>query len=252
MTGPAMVVVLIPVLDEARNIGGVVRGVHAVLERAGEPCHLLVIDDGSRDGTGTVLRELATAHPLSVETFAENRGIGPVLRVGLPAALARSGDDGVVVVMEGDGSNDPAVLPAMLHRVRDGADVVIASRFTAGAGMPGFPLLRRLLSWSLLCLLHGAGMSRAVTDGSIFYRAYRGAALRRALEVGARRTTPSPGFAANTELLLDLLDLGARVAEVPLTYRYDVKRSGSKIRVGPETRDQLKLVARVWRRSHAS
>ena len=157
------------------------------------------------------------------------------------------GDDGVVAVLEGDGSNDPAVLPSLVGAIGAGADVVIASRFLPGGGTPGFPPARRLLSRSLALLLRAAGLSARVTDGSIFYRAYRASFLRRAVDTYGERLVTAPGFAANTELLVNLLRLGARVDEVPLTYGYHLKKSDSKIRVRREILDQLRLVGRVWR-----
>ncbi len=239
-----MVVVLLPVLDESGNIEDVVHELAAVLTSTREDFRILAIDDGSRDGSLAFLHALQRTYPIDLVAFESNRGIGEVLRTGLPLACAKAGRDGTIVFLESDGSNDPGILPAMLAHIRSGVDIVIASRFCEGGSMKGFPVGRGILSRGLSVLIRSVLTIHGITDWSIFFRAYRASLIQRALDTANGGLVRGDGFFANTELLLNLLTFQPRVIEVALPYRYDNKKSTSRMRVFRETAMHLGLLAR--------
>ncbi len=164
---------------------------------------LLVVDDGSTDATGDLLEKLAAGHPeLRVVTHERNGGLGAALATGFAAA---AGD--VVVTIDADLSHPFDLLPALVAACET-ADAAFASRFVAGGGMPGVPLLRRAIS-GLGNLAFRALFRTRVRDLTTGYRAYRAAALR-ALDLR------STGFEAQLEISVSLVHAGCTIAELPL------------------------------------
>jgi dolichol-phosphate mannosyltransferase len=122
MTGPAAISVVVPVKDEAGNVGPLAREIAAAL--AGEPAHeIIFIDDGSSDGTGAALAALKSEIPgLRVLRHARNLGQSRGIRTGVQAAR---GD--IIVTLDGDGQNDPADIPKLLTALRGEPDVGLVS-----------------------------------------------------------------------------------------------------------------------------
>ncbi len=89
---------------------------------------LILVDDGSRDGTGVILQELERKHPKQIHliTFPKNRGKGVALIVGLKAALARTA--GVLITLDGDGQHRPSYIPRLAEAIRHGHDFAIGTR----------------------------------------------------------------------------------------------------------------------------
>lgn len=119
--------VVIPALNEAENLEELIPRIYAegVIQESGGG--LLVIDDGSRDGTADVVRALADAHPgLDVVRFPRNRGKAAALQVGFRDVLARGAE--IVVMMDADGQDDPAELRRLLAELETGAELVTGAR----------------------------------------------------------------------------------------------------------------------------
>src|SRR3954447_7751171 len=116
--------VILPTYDEAENLAAVVGGVRAAVPDA----HLLVVDDNSQDGTA----ELADALADSVVHRAAKTGLGRAYVAGFDTALAHGAE--LVIEMDADLSHDPADLPRLIAAARDGADLVLGSRYAPGGG----------------------------------------------------------------------------------------------------------------------
>ena len=145
MTGPAWLV--LPTFNEAENLETVVAAARRVLGQAApEGFRVLVVDDGSPDGTGAMADELAAAHPGEVEVLHRpvREGLGPAYLAGFAHAL----DGGATHVMEMDSdfSHDPRDLARLLAAVREGADVALGSRYVPGGGVTDWGLLRQFVS----------------------------------------------------------------------------------------------------------
>ena len=133
--------VVIPTYNEAANIETVVRAVRAVMPSAG----VLVVDDGSPDGTADIAERLG-AEVGSVEVLRRSSkdGLGAAYRAGLREAIGRGAE--ICVQMDADLSHDPAVLPALVANVELGADLAIGSRYVPGGRTVDWPRRRRMLS----------------------------------------------------------------------------------------------------------
>lgn len=202
------VVVIVPTYNERLNIEALVLG---VLEQ-GPRYSVLVVDDGSPDGTGDLADALAAAHPGRVEVIhrSQKGGLGPAYIAGFRHALAKSPD--LIAQMDADFSHDPDALPCLVAAAQD-ADLVIGSRYVSGGGTAGWPLWRRVLSrmgGSYARVALGAP-TKDLTSG---FKVWRPSVL----ENIAIESLRSDGYAFTIEATWRALRYGARVIEVPIIF----------------------------------
>jgi len=201
---PAQACTAVTVLAPAYNEVSVIeRFVRDVVDRLGDDAELIVVDDGSVDGTGHILDRLSEQLPrLRVVTHPTNQGMGAALATGFRAAEGR-----VIVTLDADLSHPLDLVDELVRRTEE-ADAVFASRFVPGGGMDGVPRLRvavSLVGNRLLRVLFRAPV-RDLTTGM---RAYRADAVR-PLRLAGR------GFETQLELTVRLLAAGKVIDEVPL------------------------------------
>lgn len=223
--------VLLPAFNEADNLPSLFESLAATLTGAGLDYGVIVIDDGSADGTAAVARAASRRHPVRVAAHPRNLGLALAMRTGIDTALAYAGPEDVVVTMDADNTHPAALIPEMVARIDDGADLVIASRYALGGAEEGVPPLRRQLSHGIGVLMRLRFGLGGVRDYSCGYRAYRVRLLRAAAARYGARLIESRGFTVMAELLLKLAPFHPVVAEVPLHLRYDLKRGASKMRL---------------------
>ncbi|MBE7188304.1 polyprenol monophosphomannose synthase [Jatrophihabitans endophyticus] len=212
MTPPAAqqadrVLVVVPTYNERENIERITERLRA----AAPDVDLLVVDDGSPDGTGKVADELAADDPhVHVLHRTEKAGLGPAYIAGFDWGIAAGYD--VLVEMDADGSHPPEQLPrllAALHR----ADVVLGSRYVPGGAVVNWPKYRELISRGGNFYARRA-LGIALRDATGGYRAYR----RGVLEAIDYPSVASHGYCFQVDLALRALDAGFRVVEVPITF----------------------------------
>lgn len=232
--------VVIPVRNERDSLPSLFDKFERTFWGYGEPFRIVVVDGASTDGTPEVAERYAGRLPVEVVRLRQNLGLGGALEVGLLRALA---DADVIVTLDGDDSHDPGTIPSLLDKIREGYDVVVASRFEPGGAEVGVAGYRRLLSHAASALLRFLFPVGTVKDYSSGFRAYRASALRRVQERFGR-IVHERGFSCMMELLLRLRAVGARAAEVPLVLRYDLKHSESKMDVGQTILRYLVVMAR--------
>ena len=134
--------VIVPTYNEKENLPRIVPEILA----QDETLHVLVVDDGSPDGTGAIADGLAEAHKDRVFVLhrSEKRGLGKAYLAGFDWALARDFD--LVFEMDADFSHDPKFLPDFLKAIQD-VDLVIGSRYISGVNVVNWPMSRLLLSY---------------------------------------------------------------------------------------------------------
>jgi dolichol-phosphate mannosyltransferase len=215
---------ILPTYNEAENVEPVVAAARAALASAApEGFRILVVDDGSPDGTGAIADRLAAAHPGEVEVLhrTERTGLGPAYLAGFARALA--GGAGFVCEMDADLSHDPNDLGRLLDAVRGGAGLALGSRYVDGGGIADWGRLRRGISrggsWYARRVLR-VGV-RDLTGG---FKCFRADVLR-AIDLP---TVRSHGYAFQVELTYRTLCAGFEVVEVPILFR-DRRRGESKM-----------------------
>src|SRR5262249_59515439 len=134
-------VVMLATYNEIENIQDVLERARAALPEA----DILVIDDGSPDGTADLAEKVGDEiGAVDVLRRAQKSGLGSAYRAGFRIGLARGYD--VMIEMDADLSHDPAVLPELVAAIEDGADLAIGSRYVPGAAIPDWKWLRRAIS----------------------------------------------------------------------------------------------------------
>jgi dolichol-phosphate mannosyltransferase len=201
--------VCIPTYNEAPNIDRVLQRVR----RAAPDATVLVVDDGSPDGTA----DLAEAQggelgQIEVLRRTKKEGLGGAYRAGFAWGLDHGFD--VLVEMDADLSHDPDALPELLAAVGEGAALAIGSRWVPGGMVVDWPRERLLLS-RLGNFYARWGLAIPVRDTTAGYRAYDADVLR-AIDVSGVR---SNGYAFQVEMTYRVHRLGGRIVEVPITFR---------------------------------
>lgn len=230
--GPACMVV-IPTYEESHTI----RAVLARLLDLPEQVEVVVVDDDSPDGTGKIVEVVAQRNPrVHVIHRRGKRGFGPALVAGFRYALAQGAR--TVAQMDGDLSHDPAVVLRFLERMeRDGADLVLGTRYAGGGRAVNWPLVRHLLS-RLGNLYARLVLGGGITDYTTGFTCIRAEALQR---LDLERFS-SIGFAFQIELKYLFRRLGLRLAEEPIVF---VDRAAGRSKITPGI--ILEGLWQVWR-----
>ncbi len=240
---------VLPAFNEERSLPPLLeRCIPVAAALAADGCRLavIVVDDGSRDGTIAAARAFTGRLDVEVVPHGVNRGLGAALRTGLGAAIERAGEDDLVATMDADNTHDPGLLPEMRRRLlADPADLVIASRYAPGGDEVGLSPLRKVLSRGASTLLTLVTPVRGARDYTCGYRLYRASLLRRATAAWGDRLVEESGFTCMAEVLLKLGRGGARVAEAPLVLRYDLKEGASKMKVARTIGRYFALARRI-------
>ncbi len=199
--------IVIPTYNERDNLEWIVGRVRAAVPAA----DVLVVDDGSPDGTGELADRMAAADPqVSVVHRARKEGLGAAYLHGFAVALERGYD--VVGEMDADGSHQPEQLPLLLEALRH-ADLVIGSRWVRGGSVVNWPLTRKALSvgGNLYARVLLGIPVRDVTAG---YRLFRRSTLER-IDLDS---VESAGYIFQTDLAWRTVQAGLRVEEVPIEF----------------------------------
>ena len=226
--------VVVPTYNELENIDRVLREVRRVAPEA----RVLVVDDGSPDGTADRAEALgAELGNITVLRRTEKSGLGAAYRAGLRAAIDAGAE--ICVQMDADLSHDPEVLPALIAVAEHGADLCIGSRYVPGGRTVDWPRRRRMLSrWGNR---YAAGvLGLAVNDATGGYRAYRSSALE-SMEFEKVR---AEGYGFQIEMTDRLVNRGGKVVEFPITF-HDRTVGVSKMS-GSIISEAFGLVLRLW------
>lgn len=200
--------VLIPTYNERENLPLIVAGVLAHADT-----RVLVIDDGSPDGTGKAADSLAEQYPgrLSVLHRSGLRGLGRSYLDGFRAALSSQAD--VVCQMDADLSHDPRFLPSLLASANRGAGLTIGSRYMPGGRVENWPMRRVMLSAVANTYIRTVtGLS--IRDCTSGYRCWR----REALASIPLDQITSDGYSFLVEVTFQAATAGVDIAEVPIVF----------------------------------
>jgi dolichol-phosphate mannosyltransferase len=225
---PGPVLVVIPTYNERDNIRPILDRLLAAVPSV----HVLVVDDGSPDGTGAIADEVAAVDPrVQVLHRTSKDGLGAAYLAGF--ALALDGDYAVIVEMDADGSHAPEDLPALLAAL-DGADLVLGSRYVPGGRVRNWPAHRYALSKGAN-LYARIALGVPIRDITAGYRAFR----RQVLEELDLASVQSQGYCFQIDMAWRVVQAGFRVAEVPITFT-EREHGASKM-------DRKVMVEAFWR-----
>ncbi len=241
---PAKAIVVLPAYNEELHIRALLQKIDDALQRQGIAYQVLVVDDGSVDGTRAAVESFRERIPVSIHRHEVNQGLGRTIRDGLRLASEMASDDDIVITMDADETHLPELIPRMLQMIGEGRDVVIASRYQPGARVVGVSLLRRTLSYGASVLFRVVFPTRGVRDFTCGYRAYRASVLRGAAASYGDNFVATGGFECMVDLLLTLRNMRVVFGEVPIVLRYDFKHDASKMQVAKTIRRSLAVLLR--------
>lgn len=236
--------VLVPLYNEGSicipNIKAIINKVYTY------NCEIILLDDGSCDGSELLLRQIQFPGFVKVISHKENLGLGEVFRSFFKYIFATLKERDIVIIMEGDGTCDINLLDEMIGSINNGIDVVIASRKCFGGQDKGANLFRKYLTnFSNIVLMVALGFKN-IKDITIFYRAYSGAILNRAKKIFGKDLFWGKGFVVNTSLLYKLKCIGANIREIPHLYNRSKKVSKSKLKLFFNIYEYIVYIAKVY------
>ena len=210
--------VVLPTFQESANIEEVIR--RAL--RAVPSLSVLVVDDGSPDGTADIAEEVGREFDtVEVMRRPAKSGLGSAYRDGFRWGLAEGFD--ILIEMDSDLSHDPAALPELIAGIEAGADLVIGSRYVPGGSIPDWTWHRRALSrWGNIYASKVLGI--AVNDATSGYRAYRSELMAKV----DFHDVKADGYGFQIEMAYRVLAAGGTISEVPISF-VDRTRGTSKM-----------------------
>lgn len=242
-----MIYVCIPTHNEASTIGVLLWKTRKVLGEFARDYRVVVHDDASDDGTADVLQRYRRALPLTIlrsdERLGYGRSVERLLRHVRDVATYPKRD--CAVVMQGDFTESPDDVVSLVKILEGGVDIV-AGVVSKEEGEPGRG--RMLARWAARTFLRRAVRGAPVSDPLAGLRAYRVIVLKKALR-DRSESDPlihSDGWAANVELLGQLVPHARRIAEVPLRLRYDLQARPSRFRAWKTLMELAKLPGSIW------
>jgi len=232
MADPDRALIVMPTYNEVDNLAAILPAIHGELPEA----HILVVDDGSPDGTGRLADQLSSRDPrIHVLHRSGKLGLGTAYIAGFRYALAHGYQ--YVFEMDADFSHDPRYLPALLASGQRGIGLTLGSRYVKGGGTRNWGLGRQLIS-------RGGGLYARtilgikVRDMTAGYRCYRREVLA-ALDLHAIR---SEGYSFQIEMTYRVIQAGFRVEEIPIVFE-DRRVGQSKM----SRRIFMEALLAVWR-----
>ena len=243
-----MIYFLLPAYNEQDALPLVLETISG-LEFPGEEWHVVVVDDGSSDSTPALLKEWSEKIPMTVLTHSPNKGLGKAMKTGLTHLTDIISPEDAVIALDADNTQDPKLsLKMRTKQLTNDLDIVIASRYHRDAEESGkevgLAFHRKVLSRGAGIILDMAFRIKGAKDYSCGFRLYSGRILHRAKAVYGENLVEEPNFVCMAEILVKLYHIGAKIGEVSLVLRYDLKGSASKMRV---VRTVLRYFRMIWR-----
>ncbi|MBO4499711.1 MAG: polyprenol monophosphomannose synthase [Bacteroidaceae bacterium] len=203
-------VVIIPTYNEKENIAQIIEAVFALPQGF----HVLVIDDGSPDGTAAIVKEMQKEHPerLHIIERSGKLGLGTAYITGFKWSVGKKYD--YIFEMDADFSHDPNDLPRLLEACTDqGYDVAIGSRYISGVNVVNWPMGRVLMSYfasKYVRLITGL----KINDTTAGFKCYR----REVLETMELDKIHFKGYAFQIEMKFTAYKCGFKITEVPVIF----------------------------------
>jgi dolichol-phosphate mannosyltransferase len=244
-----MVIFIIPAYNEEDNIATLLINTGKMMSILGNNYKTLVVNDGSNDNTAEIVKSFASTLPVELINFTEHKGVGEAFRQGFQSALAQAKDTDIIVTKEADNTSDLSILNEMIKKIYQGYDLALASCYAPGGGLERTSWDRVILSMGASFLIKLFFPVKVYTSSS-FYRAYKVTFLKKAFESYGTELIKEDGFVCMVELLIKLHRLGAKIIEVPMVLRGDLRKGKSKIKRIKTTLGYFRLIAReAWKRN---
>lgn len=226
-----MIYILLPAFNEEASLPSLMNKIEKAMEEVEGSYKVLICDDGSDDNTAELLKEYSRAPSVEFISHSLNRGLGETMRDLYEWVASIASDEDVVIRMDCDDTHEPKYIPNLINKVREGYDVVIASRFAEGGGQEGVAGYRAFISSCANLFMKVFFPIRGLREYSCGFRAYNAGIIRKAIDFYGNDfiQLKGLGFTCTLEKLVKFKLIEAKFAEIPFVLRYDQKLSDSKM-----------------------
>ena len=225
--------VLVPMLNEAANLPRLLTSMRGVAAHIppGLTLQIVIVDDGSTDGTAATAEQLAGDLTITVLRHERRRGPGCAFATGFTHLAGLLSADDYIVTMEGDNTSRLELLSVMFGRTREGYDVILASPYLYGGSIEHTTTWRVVLSRiANVFVKEVLGLAGLATVSS-FYRLYRGSVILNLQRCYGPGIVERAGFECMVELLLKMVYTQTTISEVPMTLDTSLRAGKSKMNV---------------------
>lgn len=226
-----MIFILLPAYNEEESVKALLPKLIAELATIEEDWQIVLCDDGSTDATREEFLKFSDRGNIKLISHRINRGLGETVRdlFEYAAHEGRAGD--IAIRLDCDDTHDPTTIKKMINKIRQGYQIVIASRFQKGGGQTGISLYRSLVSYGANAFMKIIFPMKGVRDYSSGFRAYDVALLQKAIQLYGNQfiQLKGLGFTCTLEKIVKLKILRPKIAEVGNMLKYDQKKSSSKM-----------------------
>ena len=243
------VFILLPAYNEEEGLEKILARIKRVLRYLDLNSEIIIINDGSKDRTKLIAKIFEKLEPnITSFSFESNKGITEVFREGFKYVYKKLDPDDIVISLDSDNTQSPYAIIDMVKQIKQGNDLVIASRFVMNAKVEGVPKYRLLLSNGVAFIMQSLFPYPGVKDYSTFYRAYKGSLILNAVENenGFDEIIEGHGFSSMAGFLMNLIyRCNPNVTEVPINLRYDLKEGGSGLKIFKTIKGYLLLFRKL-------
>jgi len=225
--------VLLPAYNEENGLEDFLESILKIFQERKYRYQIIVCNDGSTDNTRGILQNISKKNKnIVILEHKINRGLGETIRTLFEYVAENSLNEDYVIRMDCDGTHEAEYLTQIVDKLRNGFDVVIASRFKKGGGQIGVPnsriVLSKIANLAFNIFFPTKNRIKEYTSG---YRGYSASILKKAFVVYGNDfiQLKNMGFACTVEKLVKLNLIGAQIVEVPFVLRYDKKLNDSKM-----------------------
>lgn len=243
--------VVLPAYNEEQDIEALVRRwqlfSREIDERYGLNLEVVAVNDGSTDKTREIAEDLMREYSnFTLINHPHNKGLGEAVKTGISHFLQNCQESQYMCIMDCDNTHDPSFITDMLDcLMQKKADVVIASRYQAGAKVEGLSRLRLFMSQGARYIFKLLLNVPGVRDYTCGYRVYKREILQKAFHRFGESLISESGFTCMAELLYKLYACGAVFGEIPFVLHYDFKKGTSKMAVFKTAANSIRLAFRL-------
>jgi dolichol-phosphate mannosyltransferase len=224
---------VVPVLNEAENLPRLFESVRSALEvhRARFDITVVLVDDGSSDGTGERAQSLSGDVNLALLSHRVNGGPGKAFGTAFAYLADRLQPSDFVLTLEGDNTSRLSLLSQMLRRSDEGYDVILASPYMYGGGIVHTSLPRLITSHVANAFVKWFIGLHGLLTVSSFYRLHRGSLILHMQEVYGPTIVERHGFECMVEMLMKMVFLGSSISEIAMVLDSSQRRGPSKMNI---------------------
>tara|TARA_Y100000590_G_scaffold454080_1_gene600262 strand:- start:954 stop:1712 length:759 start_codon:yes stop_codon:yes gene_type:complete len=244
-----MIWLILPCYNEKQNLVKIINKIKILISKKKYKIKVIIIDDGSIDGTELLFSKYKKRNKINKNLFIyykkheQNQGLHKALDTGFRYIISKSKKNDIIVSLDADNTHPIGSLPRLISNIKNGYNVVIASRYVRGAKVIGLPKYRLFLSYCAALVFKVFFRINVVKDFTCNFRGYEASLIKKCYKK-YKQFISERGFACVPDILLKIhmLDTNIKFSEVPLILKYDLKIGRSKMKIFTTIIKTLKIV----------